>query len=99
MNRILLFPILTLVTASVWAHHYDGNPDLEQGVLNAHSPGVMASTVTPGINDEYGSVLLNMDHMGGMDDMEINRLPPTAAGKMRENEGVNDEYGSVLLDL
>jgi hypothetical protein len=93
MNRVLLFSLLTLFGTTLQADHYDGDADMEQSVLNDHSSGVIASVVHPGLNDEYGSVLFDIDGIN------VNKLPPTAAGGMIKNEGIGDEFGSVLLDI
>lgn len=87
MKKLLLIPMLVLFGATASADHYDGDPDMEQSILNDHGPGSTSQVTERGMGDEYGSVL-------------IDDLPPTAAGREAVHEkGDNDEYGSILLDV
>lgn len=96
MNKILLFSALALFGTTVQAGHYgnyDGDSDMEQSVLNDHGEGTISSSVHPGLNDEYGSVRLDILSL------DIDSLPPTAAGSKHWNEGIADDYGSVFFDV
>lgn len=74
MKYILQFSALALLCTPIYAQHYDGDPDMEQSVLNDHSKGVTSTWIHPGLNDEYGSVRLDINRDNHDD------LPPPGAG-------------------
>jgi hypothetical protein len=79
--------VLLGFTAVATAKHFDDVPDLEQNILFDHTPAQLSTYVTPGENDEYGSVLF----------FGTDYIPDYRESKPQKGEG--DEYGSVLLDV
>ncbi len=83
--------VLALATSSVFAHDWDGNPDMQQSILNDHTSGFVgtglsASKLERGGADNYGSILL---------DVQAGDIRPAAAAE----KGIGDSYGSILNDL
>jgi len=91
MRKLITLAALALLASPVLAHDWDGNPDMQQGILNDH-PEAYVGTGFPesirerGEGDSYGQVLLDV-----------------AAGKVFKNagreKGEGDSYGQVLLDV
>lgn len=85
---------LALLAAPVWAHDMNGNPDMQQSILNVHDshfPHRAGDSHEPenGTGDSYGSVLL-----------DVGSHTPHQPGDNHEPEkGHGDAYGSVLHDV
>ncbi|MCP5277918.1 MAG: hypothetical protein H6935_06075 [Thiobacillus sp.] len=95
MNRkqsILTTAILALLTSSVFAGQWDGNPDMGQSILNdITSSGFVGTSFSSakserGSGDVYGWVVL--DAQAG--DVRASAGPEKGSG---------DTYGSILNDL
>lgn len=94
MNRthtLLGAAILAFATAPALAHDWDGNPDMQQSILNDLSSGFVGtgfSSAKPerGFGDTYGWVVL---------DVQAGDVRPSAGPE----KGYGDTYGSILNDL
>lgn len=83
--------ILTIASSSALAHDWDGNPDMQQSILNDHASGFVGTSFSAakperGSGDVYGWVVL--DAQAG----------DVRASAGRE-KGSGDTYGSILNDL
>lgn len=78
------------VAAPVCAGQWDGDPDLQQGILNETGAPAYAGTgvseMGPRVNF-YGSLISEQDANG------------FATGRADPEEGRNDEYGSILVEI
>jgi hypothetical protein len=93
MNKLITLAALALLSSPVIAHDWDGNPDMEKGILNVHPEAFVGTSFSSresvrerGEGEAYGSVLLDV-----------------AAGKIgtsgAREKGEGDAYGSILLDV
>lgn len=88
---VLAFATTAFTTTSAFAHDWDGNPDMQQSILNDHSSGFVGTGFSParlerGSGDTYGWAVLDVQ-----------------AGDVRASagpeKGKGDTYGSILNDL
>ena len=87
---------LAFLVAPAWAYHQDGNPDMEQSILNVHEmhfPHVDGDSHGPerGAGDFYGSILLDV-YAGE------SHVPHRSGDNHAPEKGSGDTYGSVLND-
>lgn len=85
--------ILAFAAAPVFAVNFDGNPDLDQSILNDHgNPGFVGTSFSAGkaergTTDNYGSILLDLRAGQAM----------STTGPAEKGQG--DNYGSILHDV
>lgn len=91
MSKLITLAALALLSSPVLAHDWDGNPDMQQSILNDHPEAYVGTSARESIRelgegDSYGQVLLDV-----------------SAGKVGKNfgreKGEGDSYGSILLDV
>lgn len=89
--------ILAIAAAPVFAHDWDGNPDMAQSILNDHSSGFVGTGFSPaklerGSGDTYGWIVLDVQ-------AGESHVPHKSADGHGPEKGFGDTYGSVLNDL
>ena len=90
-HTFLAAAILAIATSPVFAHDWDGNPDMAQSILNDHNSGFVGTSFSPaklerGTGDIYGWIVL---------DVQAGDIRPSAGPE----KGFGDSYGSILNDL
>lgn len=91
MNRTHTFlgaAILVLATSPVFANDWDGNPDMQQSILNDHAGGFVGTGFSPGklergSGDTYGWAVL---------DVQASDVRASAGPE----KGMGDAYGTIL---
>lgn len=94
MKVFIPFAVLAFAATSALANHSDGNPELQQSILNVHDshfPHKAGDSHEPakGSGNTYGSVLLDQG----------THTPHTAGDSHEPEKGQGDTYGSALHDL
>jgi hypothetical protein len=92
MNRKKLIGMLAVafVAAPACAGQWDGDPDLQESILNETDEPPYFGTGLPERGPQvnfYGSLMSEPDTNG------------FAAGRADPEEGHNDEYGSILVEI
>ena len=94
MKTTIAVAILALAASPVFANNWDGNPDMEQSILNEHRGGYVGTSFVSGASergegDTYGSIL--HDIQAGE-----RHVPHKPGDSHAPEKGSSDTYGSVL---
>jgi hypothetical protein len=96
MKTTIAIAVLALTVSPAIADNWDGNPDMEQSILNEHQEAYVGTSFVSGAaergeGDTYGSIL------GDIQAGE-RHVPHKSGDSHAPEKGVGDAYGSVHDD-